>query len=77
VSLTYNRRVRDFSSQERSVLNLLRPHLFEAYRNAELITRLREHTSHAAFALDSRRQGAITLDANGRGPAGRGSADIE
>ena len=66
VSLTYNRSHRDFSIEDRLMLDLLRPHLFQAYRNAETITRLREHAAHAESGLEALRYGTIVVDAAGR-----------
>ena len=65
VSLTYNRSHRDFSMEDRLMLDLLRPHLFEAYRNAERITRLRELTTYADRALDA--TGCAMVVADGAG----------
>jgi DNA-binding CsgD family transcriptional regulator len=56
----------DFSERDRLVLNLLRPHLFQAYRNAELVTRLREDFAQSTQALDAVSQCIVTLNAQGR-----------
>src|SRR5262249_60536732 len=37
LGLTLTRRVRDFTERDRLVLNLLQPHLRQAYKNAELL----------------------------------------
>lgn len=56
---------RDFSERERLVLNLLRPHLFQAYRNTETITRLREDFARMNAALEAVPYGVLALDAKG------------
>lgn len=43
--IAVNRSGKDFSEQERLLLNLLRPHLIQAYRNAESATRLRQDST--------------------------------
>jgi DNA-binding CsgD family transcriptional regulator len=57
---------RDFTERERLVLNLLRPHMFQAYHNAELITDLHHRTGQAMLALETSSCGHITLDRRGR-----------
>jgi hypothetical protein len=42
IEIAVNRSSRDFSEWDRLLLNLLRPHLIQAYRNAELATQLRQ-----------------------------------
>jgi DNA-binding CsgD family transcriptional regulator len=56
----------DFTERDRLVLNLLRPHLFQAYRNAERVTRLREESAQTAAALEAVPHGVVTLDTLGR-----------
>jgi DNA-binding CsgD family transcriptional regulator len=66
VGLAFNRRQRDFSDEERFMCELLRPHFLRAYRNAEVVTQLRETATHARLALEAASQADITLDARGR-----------
>jgi DNA-binding CsgD family transcriptional regulator len=56
----------DFTERERLVLNLLRPHLFQAYRNAETMMRLRETARHCEQAFEATKRGVIVLDPRGR-----------
>jgi len=52
VGIALNRgRGRDFAERERLLLNLLRPHLVQAYRNAEAVTRARHDPSLALQAI--------------------------
>ena len=64
--LAFNRKQRDFTEEDRLTFELLRPHLLQAYRNAELITRLREQALFGEQALEATHQGVIVLDAQGR-----------
>lgn len=40
VALAFNSRARDYSDEDRQVLELLRPHLLQAHANAQMFTRL-------------------------------------
>jgi DNA-binding CsgD family transcriptional regulator len=66
VAIALIRDRRDFTERDRLMLNLLRPHLFQAYRNAELVTHLREDCAQTTQALVAAPYGIITLDAQGR-----------
>lgn len=41
VGVTLNRSSKDFTEEDRRTLNILRPHLIQAYRNADALTRAR------------------------------------
>ena len=66
VGVALSRRRIDFSDRERRVLNLLRPHLIQAYRNAEAVTRMREEDAVTGRALDALPYGLIVLAGDGR-----------
>jgi DNA-binding CsgD family transcriptional regulator len=60
--LTYIAAIRDggdFTERDRAVLNLLQPHLSQAYRNADALTVLREEVSLARGMIDSLDHGVI------------------
>jgi DNA-binding CsgD family transcriptional regulator len=65
VSLTYNRAGCDFAAEDRLLLDLLRPHVFQAYRNAEAMSGLRAQAVDAERALEASGHGMIHLDARG------------
>jgi DNA-binding CsgD family transcriptional regulator len=65
VAIALVRDLGDFTERERLVLNLLRPHLFQAYHNAETMTRLRETARLNEQVLEATHQGAIALNARG------------
>jgi DNA-binding CsgD family transcriptional regulator len=77
IGIAANRTRRDFSERDRSVLDLVRPHLAQAYRNAVERTALRERADAAERALWSspatglasltrREHGVLVLVADGK-----------
>lgn len=66
VGIALGRRLRDFSDREARLLNLLRPHLVEAYRNADVIARMREEQMVTRWALDGLPHGLVALTREGR-----------
>ncbi|HEV2283843.1 MAG TPA: LuxR C-terminal-related transcriptional regulator [bacterium] len=66
VGIALSRGGKDFSGRERRLLDLLRPHLIQAYRNAEQVTRMREEHAAARRALDQLRSGVVVLTRDGR-----------
>ena len=60
------RRRRDFDESHRLLLNLLRPHLNDAYRCARVLTDTREELDLLRHGLDRSDRGLIVVDANGR-----------
>jgi DNA-binding CsgD family transcriptional regulator len=61
VGLAFNRTECDFSDEERFVFELLRPHLLQAYRNAELITQLAGAASHVTPVAGSPRPAVVMV----------------
>ncbi|MDQ3834808.1 MAG: helix-turn-helix transcriptional regulator [Actinomycetota bacterium] len=66
IGIAVNRSSRDFSERDRLLLNLLRSHLIQAYRNAEAITRLRRDLTLMAQALEETDRGVVVLAGDGR-----------
>lgn len=64
VGIAVHRSRRTFSERDRLVLNLLRPHLVQAYRNARAWTTAQQRMEVAVDALDATERGvmALTLD---------------
>lgn len=56
----------DFTETDRLVLNLLRPHLNQAYRNAEAVTRLEDEVARVKGAVEALDRGLAVLDGEGR-----------
>ena len=59
VGITLSRTNLDFSERERLLLNLVRPHLLQAYRNADLLTLLRS-------GFEAERTGVVQVDRTGQ-----------
>src|ERR1700682_392593 len=64
IGFTLNRTRRDFSERERLLLNVLRPHVVQAYANARAVTLMRQRV--AAARSDDATYGVIELDRSGR-----------
>jgi DNA-binding CsgD family transcriptional regulator len=66
IAVAVNRTERDFTCRDRTVLNVIRPHLVRAYRNAEVFCRLRLAISALEAAVDERGEGLAVVDQRGR-----------
>ncbi len=64
VGFALNRSERSFTERDRSILNLLRPHLFQAYSNAQKFQQIRQDTRQIQQSLDC--LGTIVLNTDGR-----------
>jgi DNA-binding CsgD family transcriptional regulator len=64
VGFALNRSERSFSERDRLILNLLRPHLVQAYSNAKKFRQLNQNTCQLQQSLDC--LGTIILNAEGR-----------
>jgi DNA-binding CsgD family transcriptional regulator len=60
-----DRRLRDFSERDRHVLNLLRPHLNQTYRNAVSVEAARLEVARIEEGVDALERGLILLGADG------------
>jgi DNA-binding CsgD family transcriptional regulator len=66
VGIALNRSRRGFSMRERQILNALRPHLVQAYRNAEDFSRLQRSVTAMEVLVEQAGEGLILLDRHGR-----------
>lgn len=66
LAIALNRSRRDFTERERVKLNLVRPHLLQAYAQVEEIAGHREEEADLRTALRATGHGVIALDAEGR-----------
>lgn len=64
VAIALNRSRRNFSERDRLILNLLRPHLLQAYSNAKRYHQLQQNLAQLSQSLD--RAGVIFLDSVGQ-----------
>lgn len=66
VAIALNRTATDFFERERVILNLLRPHLMQAYQNAEAVTQLFLELTQIKGALEKLDRGVIFMSGNGK-----------
>jgi DNA-binding CsgD family transcriptional regulator len=64
VGVSLNRNRRSFSERDRLILNLLRPHLYQAYCNVQHYQQLQQELSQLQQSFNY--LGLVTLDAKGR-----------
>jgi DNA-binding CsgD family transcriptional regulator len=63
-----DRKLQDFSERDRLVLNVLRPHLNQSYRNAVAVTASRVRLAEIEHGLDTLERGLVLLGADGSVP---------
>ena len=66
IGIAVNRSSKDFSERDRLLLDLLRSHLVQAYRNAESATQLRRDLALLGRALEESDRGVVALTGNGQ-----------
>ena len=66
IGIALNRGRRDFSERDRLLLNLLPPHLVQAYRNAEVVTQIQQELATVRQAMEALDLGVIVLGRGGR-----------
>jgi DNA-binding CsgD family transcriptional regulator len=66
IGVILNRARPEFRENERLLLNLLRPHLIEAYRNLEATARTRSALARAHAIIEEVGFGIVAIGANGR-----------
>lgn len=66
VGIAFNRTRPDFRERERLLLNLLRPHLVQAYHNAEALTQMEQELARLRQVEEASDRGVILLTREGR-----------
>ena len=66
IALAFNRDRRDFTESDRVKLNLVRPHLLQAYTNVEELAGQREERADLQTALRETGHGLVAVDTRGR-----------
>jgi len=66
IGIALNRGRPDFTEHERLLLNLIRPHLVQAYENATAVTTMAEESAAGMNATDHLGRAAIVLTRHGR-----------
>ena len=61
VTMGFHRARRDFDERDRSILAVLRPHLAQAYSNAQVVTEIRESVSKYQSLIERMDQAVIEL----------------
>jgi DNA-binding CsgD family transcriptional regulator len=61
VGMTLNRSSKDFTEEDRDTLDLLRPHLIQAYRNADRMTRSQREIALMTRGIEDMARGIILL----------------
>jgi DNA-binding CsgD family transcriptional regulator len=65
IGIAVNRPRRGFTTRERRVLNALRPHLIQAYRNAEDFSRLQRSVAAMQVLVEQAGEGLMLIDRHG------------
>jgi DNA-binding CsgD family transcriptional regulator len=66
IGIALNRGCPDFTERERLLLNLIRPHLAQAYENATAVTTMVEQSTAALHAMEHFGRAVIALTRDGR-----------
>jgi len=66
VGVALNRGRRDFSERDRTILNLLRPHVVQAYENAEAATRVERELMLLTQGEEESGRGVVLLNTSGK-----------
>ena len=66
VGLGLNRSGRDFTAAESAILELLRPHIVQAFGNADAVTKMREELSALDRAMEEMDRALLALTPQGR-----------
>ncbi|MCZ7537731.1 MAG: hypothetical protein M5T61_18650 [Acidimicrobiia bacterium] len=66
IGLALSRTKRDYTERDRTVLQLMRPHLVQAYRNAQLYTALHDSFEAVTAALASEGRSMLLVHAGDR-----------
>lgn len=66
IAIAFNRSRRDFSERERLLLDLVRPHLTQAYENTEALTQIRQEGALLGQAVEAGSRGVVVLTREGQ-----------
>lgn len=65
ITIGHHRSRTDFTERERTVLNMIQPHVLQAYTNAVAVTHMRTELAKLTHAFDQIPQGLISVDTSG------------
>jgi DNA-binding CsgD family transcriptional regulator len=66
IGVSLNRSESEFSERERHLLDMLRPHIAQARRNAEAATEMRKYLTSTRQAVEELDRGVVVLDPSGK-----------
>ncbi len=66
IPVCFNRKHRDFATQDRTQLDLLRPHLVQSFQNARIISHLKTQLTETSYAIEANHQALISVTTNGQ-----------
>ena len=65
VTIAHHRGRTDFTERERTALNMIQPHVLQAYANAEAVTHMQAEMARLHHAVEQMPQGLVSVDARG------------
>lgn len=65
VTIGSHRGRKDFTERERMALNMIQPHVFQAYANAEAVTHMQAEMARLHHVVEQIPQGLVSIDASG------------
>lgn len=65
VTIGSHRGGRDFTDRERTALNIIQPHVLQAYANAQAVTQMQAEVARLTHAVEHLPQGLVSVDARG------------
>jgi hypothetical protein len=65
VTIGSHRNGKDFTERTRTALNIIQPHVLQAYANAQIVTRMQAQLARLNHAVEQLPQGLISADARG------------
>jgi DNA-binding CsgD family transcriptional regulator/PAS domain-containing protein len=65
VTIGSHRGRKDFTERERTALNMIQPHVLQAYANAEAVTHMQAELARLNHAVEQIPQGLVSVDARG------------
>lgn len=65
VTIGLHRGRKDFTERERAALNMIQPHVFQAYANTQAVTQIQMELSRLNHAVEQLPQGLVSVNAQG------------
>jgi DNA-binding CsgD family transcriptional regulator len=65
VTIGSHRGGKDFTERERTALNMIQPHIFQAYANAQAVTHMQAEVAQLNHVVEQIPQGLLSVDARG------------